>query len=132
MVTAARSTKTTTATSTTTVRRATSSTTPTGSSSGRPSIRTLTRPFSSGQLTSARRSPVAHRVRLAERLVLDQRAVHLEIAADDVVRLEDAAAEVDRDGAPELGAGVGRGPKEGRQVVHRDRQNLGIGNRAKR
>ena len=41
-------------------------------------------------------SPIAHRVGLAEGGVLDEGAVDLEVAAHDVVRLQEAAAEVER------------------------------------
>src|SRR2546423_2985911 len=44
---------------------------------------------------------VTHRIRLPKRGVVDERAIDLEVAAHDVVGLQQPASEVDGDGAPE-------------------------------
>src|ERR1051326_3906405 len=69
-------------------------------------------------------SPITHRIRLPERRVLDEGAIHFEVAAHDVVRLNEPSAQIDGDGAPELCGGGGCLAEEAREVVHRDREHF--------
>ena len=62
--------------------------------------------------------PVTHGIRLAECGIVDEGSIDLEVTADDVIGLEDAAAKIDGDGSPEVRGGVGMSSEEGCQLLH--------------